>query len=137
MKTESTPVSGVHRLVVGQVVEVDVDFQHLIHGRTVLDEFFFQFIQHVLGVGRDVALEVGALAGEKEKVAVFDGTGKQGGILVVDDVTYDLFRRFDRGGGRRRLGGAQTEQAAKHGSQFAKSGSASRFVCHECGILWY
>ena len=70
-----TPAENlVHRLVVLEVIQINIALQDLFHGRARVLQLFLNLIEHVLGVSLDVALEMRALARDEEQVAVRYGT---------------------------------------------------------------
>src|SRR5437667_9228755 len=70
------PATGIDRVHLGpvvDVVEVDVDLEHLLHRRSGTDEVFFQLVEHMFRVLFDGPLEVCADTGQEQQVAVRDG----------------------------------------------------------------
>ena len=57
----------VHRRVVLQVVQIHVHLQHLLHRGADILEPLLDLVEHVLGVGLDVAFEVRADAGDEDE----------------------------------------------------------------------
>ena len=74
---EATPEHLVHGVVVLEVIEVHVALEALFHRRAHVLELLFNLVEHVFGVGLDVALEMRAHAGHEQQVAVGDGAREQ------------------------------------------------------------
>src|SRR5881397_3258687 len=72
--SETPSEDFVHRLVVLEVIQINIALQDLFHGRARVLQLFLNLIKHVLGVSLDVALKMRALARDEEQVAVRYGT---------------------------------------------------------------
>src|SRR5512141_1883874 len=81
LRAEAAEEHLVHRRVVLQVVQVDVDLQDLLHRGADLLELLLDLVEHVLRVGLDVALEVGTDAGDEDKAAVRGDAAEEGRLL--------------------------------------------------------
>ena len=74
--TPAACIDGVHFGPVVDVVQVDVDFEHLVHRGAGTFQVLLQLVEHMLGMLFNRAFEVCADTRQEEQIAVGNGGGE-------------------------------------------------------------
>src|ERR1041385_1893131 len=77
LRAEAPKEYFVHGRIIFEVVEVHVALQHLFHRRSARLELLLDRVEHMLGVGLDVSLEMGADSGDEQQVSIRDCAAEQ------------------------------------------------------------
>src|SRR4029077_20102330 len=90
LAAEASQVHFVHGGIVLDVVEIDIYFQHFLHRRAGVGQLFFDFVENMFGVGRNVARKVRTLAGNEQQVAEGNRTREQRRFLGLRSRVINL-----------------------------------------------